>query len=205
MERLSEKIIQYMIENNIFPEDDKEIYAFGLTQMVRALLNIITTIFIGFCFGKVIESGVFVVFTILVRTNSGGYHSDSPVRCYLISVVSTIIALYLVITQVCSTNLMIVLLFVSFVVFIKYAPIGHINKVLDKVEISTYKRRLLLILLSIAFIESIFIAFQKLYLFSAGGYACIFSMLMLIVGKYRLDHPYNGNKEINYDSKFIGK
>ena len=36
MERLSEKIIQYMIENNIFPEDDKEIYAFGLTQMVRA-------------------------------------------------------------------------------------------------------------------------------------------------------------------------
>ena len=100
---------------------------------------------------------------------------------------------------------MIVLLFVSFVVFIKYAPIGHINKVLDKVEISTYKRRLLLILLSIAFIESIFIAFQELYVFSAGGYACIFSMLMLIVGKYRLDHPYNGNKEINYDSKFIGK
>ena len=44
-----------MIENNIFPEDNKEIYVFRFTQIVRALLNIITTIFIGFCFGKVMK------------------------------------------------------------------------------------------------------------------------------------------------------
>lgn len=127
MERLSEKIIQYMIENSILSEDDKEIYVFGLTQMMRALLTIITTIFIGFCFGKIIESIVFVVFTALIRTNSGGYHSDSPVVCYLISVVSIIITLYLVVKQVCNVKLMIVLMVVAFVVFIKYAPIGHVN------------------------------------------------------------------------------
>ena len=39
MERLSKKIIQYVIENNIFLEDDKEIYAFGLTQMIRAVVD----------------------------------------------------------------------------------------------------------------------------------------------------------------------
>lgn len=127
MERLSEKIIQYMIENSILSEDDKEIYVFGLTQMMRALLTIITTIFIGFCFGKIIESIVFVVFTALIRTNSGGYHSDSPVVCYLISVVSIIITLYLVVKQVCNVKLMIALIVVAFVVFIKYAPIGHVN------------------------------------------------------------------------------
>ena len=33
------KIIQYVIENNIFLEDDKEIYAFGLTQMIRAVVD----------------------------------------------------------------------------------------------------------------------------------------------------------------------
>lgn len=42
MERLSEKIIQDMTENNIFPEGDNEIYAFGLIQMVRVLLNVFT-------------------------------------------------------------------------------------------------------------------------------------------------------------------
>ena len=89
---------------------------------------------------------------------------------------------------------MIVLLVVSFVVFIKYAPIGHFNKVLDEIEVSTYKRRLLWTLLTIAFVEIIFVVVQKLYLFSAGGYACIFSMLMLIVGKYRLNYYYN-NKD----------
>ena len=197
MERLSEKIIQYMIKNSILSEDDKDIYAFGLTQMIRALLTIITTIFIGFCFGKIIESIVFVVFTALIRTNSGGYHSDSPVGCYFISVISIIITLYLVGKQVFSVRLMIVLLIVSFVVFIKYAPIGHFNKVLDEIEVSTYKRRLLWILLTIAFVESVFVVVQKLYLFSAGGYACIFSMLMLIVGKYRLNYYYNkGKKQI---------
>ena len=197
MERLSEKIIQYMIKNSILSEDDKEIYAFGLTQMIRALSTIITTIFIGFCFGKIIESIVFVVFTALIRTNSGGYHSDSPVGCYFISVISVIITLYLVGKQVFNVRLMVVLLAVSFVVFIKYAPIGHVNKVLDKMEESTYKRRLLWILLTIAFVEIVFVVVQKLYLFSAGGYACIFSMLMLIVGKYRLNYYYNkGKKQI---------
>ena len=191
MERLSEKIIQYMIKNSILSEDDKEIYAFGLTQMIRALSTIITTIFIGFCFGKIIESIVFVVFTALIRTNSGGYHSDSPVGCYFISVISIIITLYLVGKQVFNVRLMVVLLAVSFVVFIKYATIGHVNKVLDKMEESTYKRRLLWILLTIAFVEIVFVVVQKLYLFSAGGYACIFSMLMLIVGKYRLNRFYN--------------
>ena len=39
MERLSEKIIQDMIENNILLEGDKEIYAFGLTQMIRAVVD----------------------------------------------------------------------------------------------------------------------------------------------------------------------
>lgn len=191
MQRLSEKIIQYMIKNSILSEDDKEIYAFGLTQMIRALSTIITTIFIGFCFGKIIESIVFVVFTALIRTNSGGYHSDSPVGCYFISVISIIITLYLVGKQVFNVRLMVVLLAVSFVVFIKYAPIGHVNKMLDKMEESTYKRRLLWILLTIAFVEIVFVVVQKLYLFSAGGYACIFSMLMLIVGKYRLNRFYN--------------
>ena len=42
MERLSEKIIQDMIENNILLEGYKEIYAFGLIQMVRVLLNVFT-------------------------------------------------------------------------------------------------------------------------------------------------------------------
>lgn len=143
MERLSEKIIQYMIKNSILSEDDKEIYAFGLTQMIRALSTIITTIFIGFCFGKIIESIVFVVFTALIRTNPGGYHSDSPVGCYFISVISIIITLYLVGKQVFNVRLMVVLLAVSFVVFIKYEPIGHVNKVLDKMEESTYKILLL--------------------------------------------------------------
>lgn len=195
MERLSEKTIQYMIKNSILSGDDKDIYAFGLTQMIRALLTISTTIFIGFCFGKIIESIVFVVFTALIRTNSGGYHSDSPVGCYFISVISIIITLYLVGKQVFNVRLMIVLLVVSFVVFIKYAPIGHFNKVLDEIEVSTYKRRLLWTLLTIAFVEIIFVVVQKLYLFSAGGYACIFSMLMLIVGKYRLNDCYNKAKE----------
>lgn len=195
MEKLSEKIIKYMIENSVFLEDDKEIYAFGLTQMIRVLLTIITTIFIGFSFGKIIESVVFVVFTALIRTNSGGYHSDSPLGCYLISVVSIVAMLCLVTKQVYSVKLIIILLIVSFVIFIKYAPIGHVNKVLDDIEVSTYKRRLLLVLLIIAFLEAAFIVCQKLYLFSSGGYACIFSVMMLIVGKYRLNYFYNNENK----------
>ena len=48
---------------------------------------------------------------------------------------------------------------------------------------------------TIAFVEIIFVVIQKLYLFSTGGYACIFNMLMLIASKYRLNYCYNNKDE----------
>ena len=55
MEKCSKKIINYMLNNNIILEQDKEIYLFGLISMLRILLNIITLISIGILFGMVGE------------------------------------------------------------------------------------------------------------------------------------------------------
>ena len=79
METLSEKIIANMIKSGVSIEADREVYIYGLTQLFRTLLNVFSTVIIGFCMGKLIESIVFVICLMLVRSYSGGYHSDSPV------------------------------------------------------------------------------------------------------------------------------
>ena len=84
MEALSEKIIANMIKSGVSIEADREIYVYGLTQLFRTLLNVFSTVIIGFCMGMLAESVVFVICLMLIRSYSGGYHSDSPIRCYLI-------------------------------------------------------------------------------------------------------------------------
>ena len=44
MEKCSERIVDYMLNNNIILEQDREIYLFGLISMLRIFLNIITLI-----------------------------------------------------------------------------------------------------------------------------------------------------------------
>ena len=93
MEALSEKIITNMIKSGESIEDCREVYVYGLTQLFRTLLNLFTTVIIGFCMGMLLESIVFVICLMFIRSYSGGYHSNSPLRCYIISVIAVIMAL----------------------------------------------------------------------------------------------------------------
>lgn len=88
-----EKITNYFVVNELIKDEDKEIYAYGLHQGLLILLNIATTILIGFMFRAVWESILFMIVYTPLRTYGGGYHAKSEVRCYLFSIVLILVVL----------------------------------------------------------------------------------------------------------------
>lgn len=181
METLSEKIITNIIKGGEPIAFSKDVYVYGLTQLFRVLLNLFTTIIMGLCMGMLPESLVFVVCLMLIRSYSGGYHSNSPLRCYLISVIAVTIALGSIKLSVWNVYSSVLLMVISNTILLLYAPIGHRNKPLDDIETLVYKRRLRWILMVVAVINMIFMYSNQMTLAFAGTLAVILSAMMLLV------------------------
>ena len=183
MEALSEKIIANMIKSGVSIEADREVYIYGLTQLFRTLLNLFSTVIIGVCMGKLAESVVFVICMMLIRSYSGGYHSDSPIRCYLVSVSAVIIVLGSIKLSVWNEYLSALVMAVSIGILLLYAPMGHRNKPLEDIEILIYKRRLKWILLAVTVVFISFMIANWITLAYAVSLAVLLSTVMLLVAK----------------------
>lgn len=183
MEALSEKIITNIIKSGEPIAFSRDVYVYGLTQLFRILLNLFTTIIIGFCMGMVTESIVFFICLMLIRSYSGGYHSNSPLRCYLISVIAVTIALGSIKLSVWNIYSSVLLMVISNTILLLYAPIGHRNKPLDDIETLVYKRRLRWILMVVAVAFIAFFIANWLSLMSVVSYTMLISSGMLLVAK----------------------
>lgn len=186
MEALSEKIITNMIKSGVSIEADREIYVYGLTQLFRTLLNVFSTIIIGICMGKLAESVVFVICLMLIRSYYGGYHSDSPIRCYLISVIAVIMSLGSIKLSIWNEYLSALVMVVSIVILLLYAPIGHRNKQLEEIEVLVYKKRLRWILVAITVIFVALLLAKQLSLVFAVSSALVLSSFMFLVVKVKM-------------------
>ena len=84
-----ERIADVIIENNLSKTNDREIIIYGLITGIEIIFNIFTTMILGFIFGLVFESLVFLIAFSMIRTYAGGYHCVKAINCYLFS--STIV------------------------------------------------------------------------------------------------------------------
>ena len=64
---------------------DTEIYEYGLSVLIYALINLATIFVIGGVLGCIPESICYTLCYIILRKFTGGYHARTPLACYLIS------------------------------------------------------------------------------------------------------------------------
>ena len=77
-------------------KDNYEIYEYAVYIILSSAFHIATIIALGLCFNLLVESLVFYFSFITIRKFAGGYHAKTPIKCYIISVVSSTIILVLI-------------------------------------------------------------------------------------------------------------
>lgn len=148
----------YFEKNEIIKTEEKELFTYGLQQGLIMVLNILSSLLIGFLFGMILESIIFMIAYIPLRMYAGGYHARTQFRCYVLSI--GIIGIVLGIIRFAPWNVIICLvtaLLAGSVIFI-LAPREDANKPLDEIEKILYKKRTRRML----FMEGILIAFTVL-------------------------------------------
>lgn len=145
-------IVNGLIKRGLMRESELELYRFGINRLLLFFINIATTVVIGILCGMIWQSVIFSSAYIPLRRYAGGYHAKTPQMCYILSTL-LIFGVLQVLKYFPNNELLIVLITVlsGMIIFIK-APIESVNKPLNKVEKTVFKKHTRIILLIEIFI-----------------------------------------------------
>lgn len=189
LSKLSGNITKQLIKNGTIDSENKEIYTYGIEQTFILLMNIVTTLVIGLCFGMLWQSIIFMLIYLPLRSFAGGYHASTVFRCYVVGIVLSVIFL-LINKYVSNTDYTIIGMTViaSLIIFI-IAPVETSNKPLDHLELSMYKKRTRIILFSDICIIAILLAFDLNSIALCIGVALMVLSFMVVLGKISNGNP----------------
>ncbi len=145
-EKTAAHITMWMDRNGIIESDKITVVQWGLRNILDTTLNFITFIIIGLLLRMPLETIVFTLGYIPLRSFAGGFHAKTPLRCWIVS--NTILFTALMIVRYLSAYplIMLILAFLSILILIILMPVSDIHKPLDRLDIRRYKARGLCIL-----------------------------------------------------------
>jgi len=182
LERLSEKFALKLVNAGIIPESDAEIYVYGFFQTVMLILNIITTLILGFAFGLIIPCIFLNLAYIPIRINAGGHHADTPLKCYINSTIMIAILLAVIKWVPVYRSVTLILFVISCVIMWILAPVETENNPLDETEKEVYKKRTRIILVIEVIVFFISLIFLKSWIAQTIALGLFTECVMLIIG-----------------------
>lgn len=142
---VANNITNYLICKKVIKDDDREIYQYGFGQVFSSLLNIATMLLLGIILGKIYQSLVLILSFMAIRSYSGGYHANTPLHCYLLTVMSISSALSIMKFITIDRFICLGLLVLSSLIIITLSPIGTANKPLDEIEKIIYRKKTIIV------------------------------------------------------------
>lgn len=185
-EKLSIKITDKFEENGTVSKSDRELYEYGLRQMLTTLMNIATALLIGLAMGMTSHAVIFIAAYIPVRIYAGGFHASTPKRCWAVSAVMLAAALFAVkyVPEKCFWAVS-ALSLAACAGIICMSPVEDANKPLDENENRVYHMRTIWLLTAeiVLVLILIFMGFRKVVITIEIVWLTLSTML--IIGKIK--------------------
>lgn len=182
----------YLAERGVLLKDDAEVYAYGLQMGVEMLINIASTLLIGFLLGMVSESILFLASYMLVRSHAGGYHAESALACYVQSCAIIVGALLFCkrLPVDVAGPVALAFLLAAVPVILLFSPVAAVHKPLDSAETARYgeKSRIKTIFMVVVAFVLFVVGFHRHALILATGLFLIACLMIAGLIKNKL-HP----------------
>lgn len=156
---ISSKAARYLCSNET-DTDALELYEYAIYVVLSSIFHIATIIALGVFFNMIIESVGFYFSFISIRKFAGGYHAKTPTRCYLFSIVSSIVSFYLIIfiENIYGGVIIMIMIELFCIIFIfMISPLDSDNNPLNRNEKKVYRKKASIISINV-FLLSLFFA-----------------------------------------------
>lgn len=171
-------ILKFMTKENVITDDTEtqDFYRYGVEITISSILNIVLIIFLGAITTHLVESVIFLIVFIFLRSFMGGYHADTYFRCNLLMCVSFLIVTYLYesLKYYMTVNLSIIMAMPIFIIVWIFCPVENKNKPITNER--KRKLKIVSIVMSLAFAGfSIMLIINKIFI----GVMVLFIMLLI--------------------------
>lgn len=180
---MTERITDILVSNEIITEENRNLYTYGLQQGLLMILNVATFLGIGIVLNMVWESIIFLLTFVPLRSNAGGYHAKTQLRCYLYSVAMITVTLITIKVVPWTGIICMFLILVAGTIIFFLAPVEAVNKPLSQVEKAAYKKRTRVSLGLFIFLVLLFCYMGQLVISICILMGIVVSSIMLVLGR----------------------
>lgn len=151
VEKLSNKILYFLIKDDIVDSQKKEVLLFGITRIVEDIPKTIGIVIIGILLNIIKEILVVTAVIMLYKTYVGGVHAKTNLGCFLSSVVFYLATIYISKILIVDGNAKLLLLTLNYIFslycILVYAPadVPQIPKVNEKLRKTTKIKAILML------------------------------------------------------------
>lgn len=142
MKKILDSITNTLYENEAIKKEDIDVCRYGLDVFLSSVLEVLSIFLISLFVHNFLETVLFFTAFIPLRIFAGGYHADTKLRCYFVSL--GVYAVFSIITfctmpesyQVVS----LISIVISEIVVLAFAPVIHKNKSINAIEKNFYRK-----------------------------------------------------------------
>lgn len=185
MEKTSRKIVQYIEENIELDNSQKEVIIFGLQATLEIGLNIIISVLV-LCKMHMLKEGFFFFAVFIpLRKYSGGYHANTYVKCFIISIVGLIAIMKASNMLKISNMLMLILIMLLSYMLWKIGPVCVTERPVSKQEYCLFKEKLSETISIILFLSLFLVIIEKKTLLNILFLSICLDIVTVIGGKIK--------------------
>lgn len=179
---LIDKIAYGLVADSSIDAADVEAYKFGLEVTILKAFHYFSYIAIALCMNKPLEFAIIFAVFYIFRRNTGGYHAQTRIGCYLFSCAVIFLSLLATEFSFAWWN-MTAISVLDLIVLLVLSPVQHINRKLDAEDIICFRRRLKIVSLAFFIIYAVTSGLGLLYLVKLYTIGTTMVTLLTILGR----------------------
>ena len=148
MKHIVKSIVEEWVKNGFIDESDSAIYYFGLYEGGIFAFDVLVTLLIAIIMQSLRTGVIFVLSFFAIRRFAGGFHAETRLRCFIISVLVIVGAMKeITLLHRCYSSYMVLISGLCAIVIGMMSPIEDRKRKLSIQEMMSHKNSALLVLL----------------------------------------------------------
>lgn len=145
LNKIIQVIINLLILENEISEEDIKVYYFGLECIILKILHYISYIIIGVSMDAIMSLLISACAFMPLRSNAGGYHAKTRIRCYIFSCIM-VVCMCVGNRTVMHKEIYVIALIIYDIIITIFSPVDSYSNILNANEKKRQKRKTLIIL-----------------------------------------------------------
>lgn len=181
---LCQIIVDFFVKEDIVPEEQREVYQYGVELSVSTLIGLLIVLAAGAFGGRLIESVIFYIVFCLTRAFCGGFHAHSHLLCKLTftCVIILVLVMNLVLDPI-ENYYWFVLYLYSLIIVCAFAPVENPNKRLTSYDKKRCKIISIILMVVWLVVMILFYSFGS-ELYHIVALTLFFVANLMLLGKY---------------------